>query len=199
MDKTALLLIETQNEWMNKNGKLHELIEDKSQFNESVNNIEHALAYARKKNINIVHVGLRFESNYLELGEAETGLRKAIQNAETFPIEGKGSEFYKSLKPLEGEFVVSGRVGASAFSGSNLDAYLRNNKINKIYLTGYAMHVCVESTLREAHDIGYNPILLSDASAAFTSDQKQHVLNHVVHHFGRHITTAEFINSTDIE
>lgn len=182
MNNEALILIEAQNEWLSENGKLRGLIEDQSQLKESVKNLKLALDHARERKMNVVHAGLRYYPGYPELGVGKMGLRKAIQNAGTFPVNGKGSAFYEGLKPLEGEFIVSGRIGSSAFSGSNLDIYLRNNHIDTIYLTGYAMHVCVESTLREAHDIGYNPILISDASAAFTSEQKQHVLNQVVHH-----------------
>ena len=94
------------------------------------------------------------------------------------------------------EFVVGGRTGGSAFAGSNLDSYLRNNHIDTLYIMGYALHVCVESTLRSAHDLGYKPILIEDASAAFTPEQRQHVLNEVVHHFGKKITTQEFMRKT---
>lgn len=39
------------------------------------------------------------------------------QNAGTFPINEFGSQFYETVKPIEGEFVVTGRVGASGFTG----------------------------------------------------------------------------------
>jgi nicotinamidase-related amidase len=57
---------------------------------------------------------------------------------------------------------------------------------------GYALHVCVESTFRSAHDLGYNVILIADASAAFTKEQQEYVLNEVIHHFGKKITVNEF-------
>lgn len=193
MNNKALILIETQNEWMADDGKLRNLIEDEVMFNQSKKNIEKVLAYARAKNSPVVHVGLTFNQGYPEMGDGKLGLRNAIPKAETFPANGEGSNFYDPLKPHENEFVVSGRIGSSSFSGSNLDTYLRNNNINTLYLTGYAMHVCVESTLREAHDKGYNTILISDASAAFNSDQKDHVLDHVIHHFGTHMTADEYL------
>ncbi|NGP89917.1 cysteine hydrolase [Fodinibius halophilus] len=194
MNNEALILIETQNEWLASDGKLRGYIEDEQPFEQSVKNLERLLADAREKNRNVVHVGLQFQSGYPEMGQGSLGLRNAIPNAGTFPRDGSGSNFYESLAPADNEFVVSGRVGSSAFAGSNLDVYLRNNNIDTLYLTGYAMHVCVESTLREAHDRGYNTILISDASAAFTAEQKNYVLNHVVPHFGAHIATDEFIN-----
>lgn len=193
-EKSALILIETQNEWMHTDGKLYKaLVKDKEMMQTSIKNIEKALDYARKNNIEVVHVGLRFEKGYPELANGKSGLRKDIPNAGTFPINEFGSQFYETVKPIEGEFVVTGRVGASGFTGSNLDVYLRNNKIENLYLVGYATHVCVESTLRDAHEKGYNTFLISDATSAFNRMQQDYVLNEVVHHFGEHLTTNEFV------
>ena len=195
-DNSALILIETQNEWMHKDGKLYKaLVKDKEMMHNSIANIEKALDYARKNNIAIIHVGLRFEKGYPELANGKSGLRQAIPNAGTFPINEFGSQFYDTVKPIPGEFVVTGRVGASGFTGSNLDVFLRNNKIENLFLVGYATHVCVESTLREAHEKGYNTYLISDGTSAFNRMQQDYVLNEVVHHFGEHLTTEEFMKN----
>ncbi|WP_428742931.1 cysteine hydrolase [Tenacibaculum sp.] len=190
----ALILIECQNEWLSPKGKLQRLIEDKEMFELSVKNIAKALEYARIKKIPIAHVGLRFQKGYPELVNGKSGLNKAIPTFGTFPIDEFGSQFHEGFQPLEGEFVVMGRTGASGFSGSNLDIWLRNNKIEDVYLVGYATHVCVESTLRDAHDRGYNPILLEDATSAFNRIQQNYVIEEIVHHFGQHLKTEAFIN-----
>lgn len=193
---SALILIETQNEWMHHEGKLYKaLVEDKEMMQTSVLNIEKIVNFARTNNIKIIHVGLRFEKGYPELANGKSGLRKAIPNAGTFPINEFGSQFFESVKPIEGEFVVTGRVGASGFTGSNLDAYLRNNKIENLYLAGYATHVCVESTLRDAHDKGYNTLIISDATSAFNRNQQTYFLNEIVHHFGEHLTSSQFMTT----
>lgn len=193
LGKTALILIETQNEWMHADGKLRKLVvKDETLLLNSIANIEKVLSVARKNNIAVAHVALRFEKGYPELANGKSGLRKAIPNAGTFPVNEFGSQFYETVKPLETEFVVTGRIGASGFAGSNLDVFLRNNKIETLFLVGYATHVCVESTLREAHDKGYNTFLISDATSAFDQSQQDYVLNEIVHHFGEHITTEEF-------
>lgn len=193
-EKSALVLIETQNEWMHADGKLRKnLVTDESMMKYSISNIEKSLQYARENDYNVIHVGLRFEKGYPELANGKYGLRKAIPHAGTFPMNEFGSQFYETVKPLENEFVVSGRVGASGFAGSNLDAYLRNNKIENLYLVGYATHVCVESTMREAHDIGYNTIVISDATAAFNKKQQDYMFKEIVHHFADQITTKEFV------
>lgn len=193
--KSALVLIECQNEWLSPQGKLQRLIEDKESFDQSARNIEKALQYARSTGMPVAHVGLRFQKGYPELANGRGGLHKAIPIFGTFAMHESGCEFYEPLKPAEGEFVVTGRTGASGFAGSNLDIWLRNNHIEEVFLAGYATHVCVESTLREAHDKGYHPCLISDACSAFNQLQQDYVLKHVVHHFGEHISLTEFLNT----
>ncbi|MDD2814545.1 MAG: cysteine hydrolase [Thiotrichaceae bacterium] len=189
----ALILIECQNEWLSPTGKLQHLIEDKALFDLSVQNIGKVLHHARAIKMPIAHVGLRFQKGYPELANGKSGLHKAIPIFGTFPVGESGSEFYEAFKPQADEFIVTGRTGASGFAGSNLDIWLRNHKIEDIYIVGYATHVCVESTLREAHDKGYNPVLISDATAAFNQMQQDYVLTQVVHHFGEAVNTASFL------
>lgn len=193
--KSALLLIECQNEWLSPQGKLQRLIEDREMFDQSAKNIEKALQHARKTGMPVAHVGLRFQAGYPELANGQSGLHQAIPVFGTFPLNGFGSQFYEPFKPVDGEFIVMGRSGASGFAGSNLDIWLRNNHIEKVYLTGYATHVCVESTLREAHDRGYHPCLISDACSAFNHIQQDYVLRHVVQHFGEHIPLEQFLST----
>ena len=195
INQSALILIEFQREWLDKNGKIHRRIEDTEQFEQAMNNAEKALAFARNLKMPVIHCGLRFQDGYPELGHAVYGLRAAIPRAGTFPCNGTGCEFVPPFAPQENEFVVQGRTGASGFSGSNLDAYLRNQNIQTIYLAGFALHVCVESTLRQGHDLGYNTIVLGDACCAFTAEQKQYVLKHVIHHFGSNMSVVDFIDS----
>ncbi|MDO5105637.1 cysteine hydrolase [Capnocytophaga sp.] len=192
--KSAILLIETQNEWMHPDGKLRKLlIQDEEMMQKSIKNIEKLVDFARKNDILLIHCGLRFEKGYPELANGKSGLREAIPKAGTFPINEFGSRFYETVQPIDGEFVVTGRVGASGFTGSNLDVYLRNNKVENLYLAGYATHVCVESTLRDAHEKGYNTFLISDATSAFNSTQQEYVLNEIVHHFGEHLSTEALV------
>lgn len=58
-------------------------------------------------------------------------------------------------------------------------------------IAGFALHVCIESTLRQAHDLGYRCLIICDATAAFTQDQRRHVLDEVIHHFGAAVTVEE--------
>ncbi|WP_225351838.1 isochorismatase family protein [Arcobacter porcinus] len=190
---SALLLIEYQNEWLDENSKLYNLMKDKKQFEESIKNSKEALEFARKIGMNVVHIPLILSDDYKEFGNGQYGLRAVIPQVKTW--QGKSKNFHKDFIPKENEFVVSGRLGASGFAGSNLDSILRNNGIKTLYMTGFATNVCVESTFREAHDKGYNSIVIDDATSSFTKEEKEFFIKNIVHHFGANISTKNFINS----
>ena len=71
-----------------------------------------------------------------------------------------------------------------------LDNVLRNNQINTLYLAGFATHVCVESTLREAHDKGYRVYVMMDATAAFNMHQQHYFESNILHHFGKGLNVS---------
>lgn len=187
--RTALVLIEFQREWLDPTGRLNSLMRDRTQFAGAVKAGSDLLKAARTSALPVFHVSLRFSEGHPELGHGGQGLREAIPRVGTFV--GHGADFVAPFAPAPSEFVVSGRLGASGFAASNLDGLLRNQGIDTLLLAGFALHVCVESTLRQAHDLGYRALLVEDACAAFTTEQRQHVLDHVVQHFGAVISLAD--------
>lgn len=195
LEYSALLLIEFQNEWLNETGKLNTLFRDREQFITSLKNAEKIIKCARNTPIHVIHSGLNYTKMYKELGIAQYGLRAVIPKNRTFLADSPATYFPPPFNPKDNEFIVQGRVGSSAFSGSNLDSYLRNNRIHTLYIMGYALHVCIESTLRVAHDLGYETLIIEDASSAFNQEQKNHFLTDIVHHFGSSIKSNDFMTT----
>ncbi|WP_441248342.1 cysteine hydrolase [Kitasatospora sp. McL0602] len=194
---SALVLIEFQREWLDtEHGKLHGLVEDRHLLDTAVAGATTALAAARAHGMPVIHVPLVLSAGSPELDSwtpARLGLRAAIPRAQTW-LPGTGAtDFVAPFTPRAGETVVRGRTGASGFAGfSDLDLVLRRLGVTDLYLAGFALHVCVESTLREAHDRGYTGHVIHDACAAFTSAQQDHVRQHVIHHFGGEVSAAGF-------
>lgn len=189
----ALLLIEFQEEWLNPAGKLYPRVDDPKRLEASLQQAKKALKHAREQGYLIAHSGLSFQSGYPELGKAKLGLRAHIPHRQTFQAGTEGAKFHPDFEPQAGELIAEGRLGASAFAGSNLDAQLRNHHVNDLYIMGYALHVCVESTFRASHDLGYETRVISDACAAFTEAQEAYFKQHVANHFGQGISTQQFI------
>ncbi|MFP4390400.1 MAG: cysteine hydrolase [Desulfococcaceae bacterium] len=194
--RTAIVFIEFQKEWLQPDGILRELlIEDEADFLNAVNHARRILTVARKNGWRVVHAGLdmRNDPDYMlfNRGQGVAGLRGAIPKAGTWT--GDGAEFVPPFLPGPDEYVVQGRSGASVLKNSTLDPYLRNAGVDTLVLLGFALHVCVESSLREAHDLGYNVIVPSDASGVFVPEQRTYFDKHVVHHFGKPMGTQKLL------
>jgi len=189
---TAFILIEYQNEWVSHHGHLRSLlVKDNDQFEDAILASEHALNIARKKGFHVIHVTLKPDPDYKIFGNALYGLRHTIPKVKTW--QGEQGLIHKKFAPETNEHVITERTGASAFSGSNLDSYLRNNQIPNLILMGFATHVCIESTLRDAHDLGYNTMVLTEATGAFTQEQKRYFSQNIVHHFGQEVSIQDLI------
>jgi nicotinamidase-related amidase len=195
-ERTALVFIEFQEEWIGDKAFLRkELVKDDAAMDRATAAAANVLDRARRSGWKIAHAPLDFsqDTNYLLLGrgEGKAGLAGAIPRLRTWQTEG--SRFIAPFVPRAGEFVSRGRSGASVLTNATLDAYLRNNDINTIVLMGFATHVCVESTLRQAHDMGYNVYVVTDGVAPFEPEQQAYFEKHVLHHFGRPITSQQLI------
>lgn len=77
-----------------------------------------------------------------------------------------GNEFKEEVKPCSGEKVFSKTVN-SAFIGTELEKYLRDNDIRSLVVTGLTTDHCVSTSTRMAGNLGFTVILVSDATATF--------------------------------
>jgi nicotinamidase-related amidase len=72
-----------------------------------------------------------------------------------FPIEPENA-------PLPNEAVID-KITMSAFAGTYLDIALRDCGINSFVILGIALEVGIEPTVRHAMDLGYIPVIVTDA------------------------------------
>jgi nicotinamidase-related amidase len=191
-EKSALILIEYVNDWLAPTGGINGQFQDREQFDAALANSKKVLEEARRRNMDVIHVTVRFEPTYKVLGRGKYGLRKMMPDYRSFL--GEQANFFPGFEPQDDEFVVSERAGgSSAFAGTTLDSYLRNNRIFDIYVMGFALRQCVESTVRNAHDLGYHTSVIYDASAAFTKQQQTSFLSDIAPFYANAITTQEFL------
>jgi nicotinamidase-related amidase len=78
----------------------------------------------------------------------------------------EGYEFKKEVKPLPGEKVVQKNVQC-AFVGTDLEDYLRTNGYQQLVIAGVITNNSVEATARIAGNLGFDTIVVSDATATF--------------------------------
>ena len=96
-----------------------------------------------------------------------------------------GCQFKPEATPIEGEPVFKKTVN-SAFIGTELESYLRNNGIEHIVIVGLTTDHCVSTTTRMAGNFGFKVLLVSDATATFDRigpDGKEYIAEdiHAVH------------------
>ncbi|MGI8483221.1 MAG: cysteine hydrolase family protein [Thermomicrobiales bacterium] len=77
-----------------------------------------------------------------------------------------GVKFKPVVTPLPGEPFLQKRVN-SAFIGTDLEARRHSNGIERVVIVGLTTNHCVETTTRMAGNLGFHPILVSDATATF--------------------------------
>ncbi len=77
-----------------------------------------------------------------------------------------GFEIKDEAKPIEGEPVIKKNVN-SAFIGTDLQEQLDNQNITSLVIVGLTTNHCISTTTRMAGNLGYQTILISDATATF--------------------------------
>jgi nicotinamidase-related amidase len=79
-----------------------------------------------------------------------------------FPRDSPQFQIVPELAPTSSEAVFD-KLAMSAFVGTPLDMALRDCDINSLVIVGVALEVGIEPTVRHAMDLGYIPILVTDA------------------------------------
>ncbi len=79
-----------------------------------------------------------------------------------FLRDSDGFQLVPELTPLPSEAVFD-KITMSAFEGTPLDIALRDCGIDSFIIAGVAMEIGIEPTVRHGADLGYIPIVVTDA------------------------------------
>jgi biuret amidohydrolase len=82
-----------------------------------------------------------------------------------FLRDSPGFPLVPELEPLPSE-VIFDKITMSAFEGTPLDLVLRDCGINSFIIAGIATEIGIEPTVRHGADLGYIPIVVTDACGA---------------------------------
>ena len=77
-----------------------------------------------------------------------------------------GHALIPELLALPGEIVID-KPGKGAFHATDLQARLESLGVRQLVVTGVTTEICVQSTVREANDRGYDCLVLSDCTASY--------------------------------
>jgi nicotinamidase-related amidase len=82
-----------------------------------------------------------------------------------------GNQIVAELAPLDGEIVID-KPGKGAFYATGLDAMLRTRGVTHLVFAGVTTEVCVQTSMREANDRGYDCLLVEDATESYFAEFK---------------------------
>tara|TARA_R110000851_G_scaffold333550_1_gene516137 strand:+ start:170123 stop:170770 length:648 start_codon:yes stop_codon:yes gene_type:complete len=102
-----------------------------------------------------------------------------------------GAQWF-GVEPMPDESVVI-KHAYSGFSGTPLHRILQEKEIKTLVFAGVQTQVCVESTVREAHSLGYVAVVVKDAVASHTPSLHEASLMNMQFLFGELCDTADVV------
>lgn len=95
-------------------------------------------------------------------------------------IDGEiGNDIIERLKPIPGEYEMT-KPGKGAFYKTDLESYLKNNEITHLIFVGVTTEVCVQTSMREANDRGFECLLIEDGTESYIPFFKQATIDMLI-------------------
>lgn len=139
---TALVIIDVQNDYF-PNGK-----KELTGSVEAVKNIRSVIDCCRSQKYGIIYIQ-----------------HIASKPNAPFFIDGTdGIEIHESIRPQETDTIIIKHF-PNSFRETSLKEYLEENRITHLVFTGMMTHMCVDTTVRAAFDLGYTNTLIADCCA----------------------------------
>src|SRR5437870_4207343 len=170
---TALIVIDMQRDFVDPGGFGEALGNDVSLLRRALEPTARVLNACRAAGVLVIHTreGHRPDLSdcppaKLARGHLTTGIGDAGPMGRILVRGEYGHDIVDSLQPLPSEPVVD-KPGKGAFYATDLEGMLRNRGIKSLIVTGVTAEVCVQTTVREANDRGFECLVLSDCIASY--------------------------------
>jgi len=182
---TALMVIDMQRDFVEPGGFGEALGNDVRRLGAIVPTVAALLAWARGRGIHVLHTREGHRPDLADCPPAK--LRRgapALRIGAAGPmgrilVDGEpGNDIVPACAPEPGETVIV-KPGKGAFWATPLDDLLRRHGITHLLLAGVTTEVCVQTTMREANDRGYECLLVEDATESYFAAFKEATLEMV--------------------
>jgi nicotinamidase-related amidase len=169
----ALVIIDMQRDFVDPGGFGEALGNDVSLLRRAIAPTKRVLDAVRSRAMLVIHTreGHRPDLTDLPLnkklrGRLKTGIGDAGPMGRILVRGEYGHDIIDELKPAPGEPVVD-KPGKGAFYATDLDALLHNRGIRQLVVCGVTTEVCVNTSVREANDRGYDCLVLEDCVGSY--------------------------------
>ncbi|WP_310632348.1 isochorismatase family cysteine hydrolase [Paraburkholderia sp.] len=180
--KTALVVIDMQRDFIEPGGFGAALGNDVSLLGGVVPDVARLLDHAREQGWFVVHTR---ESHAADLSDCPPAKRlRGLPSARIgdvgpmgrILVRGEpGNAIIDALAPIGGELVID-KPGKGAFYATRLGEELAQRGITHLVFAGVTTEVCVQTSMREANDRGYDCLLIEDATASYIPAFKEATL-----------------------
>jgi nicotinamidase-related amidase len=178
MQKTALVIIDMQRDFVEPGGFGETLGNDVSLLTAIVPACRQVLAAWRSRGGLVVHTR---ESHKADLSDCPPAKRArgnpSLRIGDMGPmgrilVAGEpGNQIIAELAPTAGEIVID-KPGKGMFYGTDLQGILQARAISHLIFMGVTTEVCVQTSMREANDRGYDGLLLTDCTESYFPEFK---------------------------
>ena len=184
-ERLALVIIDMQRDFIEPGGFGAALGNDVSRLAPAVPGVARLLNAFRELGLLVVHTKECHSPDLADCPPAKLLRGKpGLRIGDAGPmgrilVEGEpGNDFIAELKPKPGEVVIA-KPGKGAFHATGLQEELQARKITHLLITGVTTEVCVQTTMREANDRGYECLLVEDATESYFPEFKKATLEMV--------------------
>ncbi len=169
----ALVIVDMQRDFVDPGGFGEALGNDVSLLRKAIAPTQKVLAAARAKKLLVIHTREGHRPDLADLprnkklrGRLKTGIGDKGPMGRILVRGEYGHDIVDELKPAPGEPFVD-KPGKGAFYATDLDAILHARGIWQLVVCGVTTEVCVNTTVREANDRGYDCLVLEDCVGSY--------------------------------
>ncbi len=184
--RPCLILIDMQRDFIEPGGFGEALGNDITPLKNIIPTTKKLLDTFRRLNLPVIHTR---EAHKPDLSDCPPAKRLRGQASLRIGDEGpmgkilidgaKGNEIIDALKPIANEIEIT-KPGKGAFYATELNTILQQLGVTHLMLGGVTTEVCVQTTMREANDRGYECLLVEDATESYFPVFKQVTLDMIV-------------------
>lgn len=185
LSKLALVIIDMQRDFMEPGGFGDALGNDVTRLQAIVPALKELLAAFRALDLPVIHT---IECHQPDLSDCPPAKLNRGKGSLKIGDEGPmgrilvlgepGNGIIPDLAPLPGEIVIP-KPGKGAFYATPLGAILAERGITHLLMTGVTTEVCVQTTMREANDRGYECLMVEDCTESYFPEFKEATLEMV--------------------
>lgn len=191
-NKTALLVIDLQNDTVTAGGKGEKLGAVKhAQSQRTVEHVNELLDAARSAGSPVFHNIFVVEPGAPAIG-TNAPIFVSIQKGGSVVRGSWGAQIAEGVRVAKEDYMLE-RQRMDAFHGTQLNVMLRNLGIDTVIISGAWTNMAVEHTARSAADYGYRVIFASDATATFNSDWQKAALSFALTQIATLVSTADIV------